>query len=86
VENGYLSRNYMKMSVEDRRTFDRWLTANAILSLIFAVGVIAMAVAGFSSEGARDAAVAETTKTSDVVASKQGRLRTGVRNVHYRHE
>jgi len=31
VENLYISRNYMKMSSEDRRTFDRWLKANAIL-------------------------------------------------------
>jgi hypothetical protein len=68
VENGYTSRNYMKMSSEDRRTFDRWLTANAILSLIFTVGIIAMAVAGLNSGGPRDAAVAENFKTSDVVA------------------
>jgi hypothetical protein len=53
--------------------------------LIFAVGVIAMAVAGFNAEGARDAAVAQTVKTPDVVASK-GRLRAGVRNVQYRHD
>jgi hypothetical protein len=81
-----VAREDQSISPEDQRKFDRWLTANALLSSIFEVGLIAMAVAGFVSEGARDAAVAETTKTSDVVASKQGRLRTGVRNVQYRHE
>ena len=85
MENGYVSRNYLKMSSEDQRTFDRWLKANAILSLIFAVGIIAMAVAGFNSRGSRDAAVAKDTKTSDVVASEQRPSRAGVRNVQYRH-
>ena len=86
MENGYISRNYMKMSPEDRRTFDRWLKANAIFGLLFGVGIIAMAVAGFNSGGPRDAAVAENTKTSNVVASQQRRSRAGVRNVQYRHE
>ncbi len=87
VENGYISRNYMKMSSDDRRTFDRWLKANAIIALIFAAGVIAMAVAGYNSGGARDGAVAENTKTTpDVVASERRRLRAGVRNVQYKHE
>jgi hypothetical protein len=82
VENGYLSRNYMKMSSDDGRSFDRWLKANAIIGLIFAVGVIAMAVAGYNSGGARDGAVAENTKTTPDVASERRRLRAGVRNVH----
>jgi hypothetical protein len=75
MENGYISRSYMKMSPQDRRTFDRWLKANAILGFIFAVGIVAMSVAGFNSGGPRDAAVAENTRTSDVVASEQRRLR-----------
>jgi hypothetical protein len=86
MESGYISRTYMKMSPEDQRTFDRWLKANAIIGLIFAVGIIAMAVAGFNSGGSRGAAVAENTKASDVVASGQRRSRAGVQNVRYRHE
>jgi hypothetical protein len=86
VENGYISRNYMKMSPEDRRTFDRWLKANAILGLIFALGIIAMAVAGSNSGGLRDAAVAENNKTSNVVASEKRRLRAAVPNVQHQHE
>ncbi len=86
MENGYISRNYMKMSPEDRRTFDRWLRANAIIGLIFAVGIIAMAVAGSNSGGSRDAAVAGNTKTSNVVASEKRRLRAAVRNGQQRHE
>jgi hypothetical protein len=42
----------------DQCTFDRWLTANAIFSLIFAIGIIAMALAGSKSVGPGDAAVA----------------------------
>jgi hypothetical protein len=86
VENGYISQNYMKMSPEDRRTFDRWLKANAIIGLIFAVGIVAMAVAGFNSGGSRDAAVAENTKTFDVVASGKHRLRAAVSNIQHPHE
>lgn len=87
VENGYVSHSYMKMSLDDQRTFDRWLKANAIIGSIFAVGVIAMAVAGYNSGGARDGAVAENTKTTtDVVASERRRLRAGVPQRPYRHE
>ena len=46
--------NYKSMSPDDRRSFDRWLKANAIFGLIFAAGVVAMAFAG-SMSGSRDA-------------------------------
>jgi hypothetical protein len=81
-----VAREDQSISPEDQRKFERWLTANAILSSIFALGLIAMAMAGFIWEGTRDAAVAETTKTSDGCCFQQGRLQTGVRNVQYRHE
>ena len=83
MENGYISRNYMRMLPEDRRTFDRWLKANAILSLIFALGIIAMAVAGFNSGAPREAAVAESTKPSGVVASERRPSRAGLSNVQH---
>jgi hypothetical protein len=44
-------REYQKLSPEDQRTFDRWLKANAILGAIFAVGMLAMALAGINSAG-----------------------------------
>src|SRR5262249_58039246 len=35
-----------KLSPEDQHTFNRWLKANAIVGAIFAIGLIAMALAG----------------------------------------
>ena len=46
---GDMARMYKYMSAEDQRTFDRWLKANTIISLIFATGLIAMAFAGSTS-------------------------------------
>ena len=45
MENGYIAREYRKLSPEDRRTFDRWINANAVIGFIFAAGIIAMAFA-----------------------------------------
>src|SRR5262245_48899317 len=36
-----IARRYNTLSAEDRRTFDRWLNANAAVGLIFAVGLVA---------------------------------------------
>ena len=38
------AREYQR-SPEDQRDFDKWLNSNAILSSIFAIGVLAMALA-----------------------------------------
>jgi hypothetical protein len=54
-------RDYKIMSPEDRRTFHRWIKANAILGLVFAVGIVAMAVAGSNSEASRGSAVADAS-------------------------
>jgi hypothetical protein len=43
-------RNYLANPHE----FDRWITANAVLGAILAVGLVAMAVAGFYSPGPVD--------------------------------
>jgi hypothetical protein len=68
---------YQRLSAEDRRTFDRWLQANAIFGSIFAVALIAMAFAGSRSIAPRDAAVASGTTTPfEVGASEQHRTRT----------
>jgi hypothetical protein len=42
---------YQTPSLEDRRKFDTWLNANLILGSIFAIGILAMAWAGYNSEG-----------------------------------
>jgi hypothetical protein len=39
------AREYEKTSPEDQREFNRWLGSNAILSSIFAIGVLVMALA-----------------------------------------
>jgi hypothetical protein len=44
-------RKYQPLSTEDRRKFDKWLNANAILGSILAIGMLAMAVAGFVTGG-----------------------------------
>jgi hypothetical protein len=46
-------RDHQRTSPEDQRKFDGWLKANAILSLIIAVGILAMALAGLVSGGTR---------------------------------
>jgi len=74
---GHIAFHYKRMSPEDQRTFDRWLKANAILGSILAAGIFVMALAGSRSVGPRDAAVASTTKASDVARSEQRGRQTG---------
>jgi hypothetical protein len=64
---GYISRFYKTVSPEDQRAYDRWLTSNAIVGSILAMGLVAMAIAGFNS--APSPMVANNTKP-DVIASK----------------
>jgi hypothetical protein len=72
-----------RLSAEDRRTFDRWLQANAIFGSIFAAVLIAMAFAGSRSIALRDATVASGTTTAfEVGASEQHRTRTEVVTTH----
>jgi len=76
---GNVSSYYKKLSVEDQRTFDRWLKANAILGSIFAVIIIAMALMGSRSVGPGDAAVTSSaTSASDVASSQQRRNQADV--------
>ena len=83
MENETLSRSYEKLSPEDRRTFDRWIQANAAISLIFVAGLIAMAIAGSRSVGQRDTEVAESAKSPHAVAVVAG---PGLRKVRDSHE
>jgi hypothetical protein len=61
---GQIAFYYKRMSPQHHRAFNRWLKANAILGSIFAAGIIAMAVAGSTSAGLGDAAVASSTRAS----------------------
>ena len=58
------------LSPEDQREFDHWLTANAIVALIIAVGMLAMALAGSNSTGRPDSAVTDRPESSDIATSK----------------
>jgi hypothetical protein len=58
-----VSYEYEKMSPEDRRKFDKWIGANAILGAVCAVGILAMAFAGFNSLGRSDAVIAANSKS-----------------------
>jgi hypothetical protein len=71
--------NYKSMSPEDRRSFDRWLKANAIFGLILAAGVVAMAFAGSRTVGSRDATMADNRDASDVAAAAARDRQTGIR-------
>jgi hypothetical protein len=46
-----LSQQYERMSLQDQSTFDRWISANAIFGAVLALGILAMAVAGFHAPG-----------------------------------
>lgn len=75
---GNMAFDYGKLSPEDEHIFNRWLKANAIGGAIFAIGLIAMALAGSRSVGPRDAEVASSTNASGVAVSEQRRRRPGV--------
>ena len=67
MEKGYISRFYKTMSPEDQRKYNRWLMGNAVIGSILAMGLVAMAIAGFNSAPSPTMA-----KNPDVIASKPG--------------
>ena len=75
---GNMAFDYGKLSREDEHIFNRWLKANAIGGTIFAIGLIAMALAGSRSVGPGDAEVASSTNASGAAVSEQRRRRPGV--------
>jgi hypothetical protein len=66
------------LSLEDQRTFDRWLEANAVVGLILAAGLVAMALVGSGLEAPRDAMVADGSNAVDAVASERVSERSGL--------
>ena len=63
-----LSQQYERLSPEDQRTFDRWMRANAVLGAVLALGMLAMAFAGFNAPEP-DATIyaGSENKTSNIV-------------------
>ena len=59
-----MGRDYLS----NPRQFDGWLKANAFFGLVLAIGMLAMALAGYSAGPVDVAAVA--TEISSVTASK----------------
>jgi hypothetical protein len=60
MEKADISIRHRSMSSEDQGAFDRWLKANSILGVIFAILFVAMAVAGWMAEGPPGAAIADS--------------------------
>jgi hypothetical protein len=69
MEKDYTSRFYKTMSPEDQREYNRWLTGSAVIGSILAMGLVAMAIAGFNSAPLPTVA---NSKNHDVIASKPG--------------
>jgi len=65
-----LSQQYEKMSLEDQRTFDRWIKANAAFGAVLALGILAMAVAGVNATGP-ELATSASPKASNVLAAER---------------
>src|SRR5262245_19406197 len=74
---GVVMGNYLR----NPREFDGWLKANAILSSMFAIGILAMTLAGLNSEGRPDGATEPSTDiprmTPKPAALDRGVLRGG---------
>jgi hypothetical protein len=58
------------MSREDRRTFNRWLKANAVIGFMFAAGLVTMALIGSDLARPDEAAVANNTKGSEAPVTR----------------
>jgi hypothetical protein len=75
-----LSQQYERLSPEDRRTFDRWMRANAVLGAVLALGILAMAFAGFNAPGPDATKYAgPKDKASNVVARRGPQDRSLIR-------
>ena len=59
---------YQDLSTEDRRTFDRWLKANAVIASIFAMALVAIAI-NSSGPPWPATATAKSAETGDIIAS-----------------
>jgi hypothetical protein len=75
MTKGDIAKIYRNMSAEDRRTFDRWVKANAVAASVLAAGLVAMSLAGSHALGPRQAA-ANSTKASEFSASEKRHAKT----------
>jgi hypothetical protein len=69
-----ISIRHRSMSSEDQRAFDRWLKANSILGMIFAVVFVAMAVAGWMAESPPGPAIADSRVPANTAARIPSKL------------
>jgi hypothetical protein len=69
MEKDHTSRYCKTMSPEVQREYNSWLMGNAVIGSILAMGLVAMAVAGFNSAPSPTIA---NSKNPDVIASKPG--------------
>jgi hypothetical protein len=74
MSNGEAFRAYGRMSAEDRRAFDRWLTANAVIGSIFAGALLLMALAETHVAGPSHAAANGRVTTEQGVRGDQRSL------------
>ena len=58
-----------KWSPQDRREFDRWIKANAVIGSLLAAGLFAMAVAGAPSAGSGDTAAAGNSSGTEMTTA-----------------
>jgi len=80
MQQGDIFRNYINLSAEERRSFDRWLRVNLIAGVIAVAGLVAMALAASNSLGPRaaraespqDSASTDSTSTVPEQPSKHG--------------
>jgi hypothetical protein len=68
MEKDHTSRYCKTMSPEVQREYNRWLMGNVVIGSILAMGLVAMAIAGFNSAPSPTMANSKT----DVIASKPG--------------
>jgi hypothetical protein len=68
---------HKNMSADDRRAFDRWITAIALVGLILGAGLVAVALVGPTSMRAGHA-VTQSTKAPEFSAPETRAERSGV--------
>lgn len=71
---GNIPPELRSMSPEDKRVFNRWIKANAIIGALFTAGLIIMAVIGANSVGPRDKLEAQRTTDDSDGPTKHVRL------------
>jgi hypothetical protein len=68
MTKGELLAKYRNLTPEDQRTFDRWLTANAVIASIFTLALVAMIINSAGLPGP-DTAAAKTANNGNAAAS-----------------